>query len=223
MGTLFTARPERPTPSLTGGKVDPYGRWIRNRHLKQLVDTAASLGGPRLETALWRRLDSFSRALPSMPPEGSPAPGEPAPTERAEITRLRALVASSLQALARELDQTLAPALASARQAWEKVDSQALVAPTLDASLGVARRSLELAVVKPGAIGAVALEGIAVLEVARGLVALAEQRMSSLIRLRLQQGQAAEPGAPDPEALLPAGRPFLDLGAAIAEVGRAWA
>ncbi len=146
-----------------------------------------------------------------------------------EIVRLRALVASSLQALARQLDQTLGPALAGARHAWEKVDSQALIEPTLDASLGVARRTLELAVVKPDPIGAVALEGIAVLEVARGLVALAEQRMSSLIRLRLQQAHASQDAsesldAADAErALLPDGRPFLDLGAAIAEVGRAWA
>jgi hypothetical protein len=211
---------------LTAGKVGPYGRWIRNRHLKQLVDTAASLGGPRLETALWRRLQSFSSALPSPPEQGPAAPAESQPLstlERAEITRLRGLVASSLQALARELDQTLAQALATARQAWEKVDSQALIDPTLDASLGVARRALELAVVKPGAVGAVALEGITVLEVARGLVALAEQRMSSLIRLRLQQAQASAAGAAEAEALLPGGRPFLDLSAAIAEVGRAWA
>jgi hypothetical protein len=208
---------------LTAGKVGPYGRWIRNSHLKQLVDTAASLGGPRLETALWRRLESFSSALPSPPEQGPAASAEQvSPSERAEITRLRALVASSLQALARELDQTLAQALATARQAWEKVDSQALIDPTLDASLGVARRALELAVVKPDPVGAVALEGITVLEVARGLVALAEQRMSSLIRLRLQQAQAAV-GAPEAEALLPGGRPFLDLSAAIAEVGRTWA
>lgn len=208
---------------MTAGKVGPYGRWIRNRHLKQLVDTAASLGGPRLETALWRRLESFSNALPSPPEQGPAAPAETTPAERAEITRLRTLVASSLQALARELDQTLAQALATARQAWEKVDSQALIDPTLDASLGVARRALELAVVKPGPVGAVALEGITVLEVARGLVALAEQRMSSLIRLRLQQAQASAAGAPEAEALLPGGRPFLDLSAAIAEVGRTWA
>jgi hypothetical protein len=212
---------------LTGGKVPPYGRGIRNRHLKHLAHTAESLGGPRLETALWRRLDGFSKALPPLPEPSEP----PSTTERAEITRLRALVASSLQSLARELDQTLGPALATARQAWEKVDSQALVDPTLDASLGVARRALELAVVKPDPVGAVALEGIAVLEVARGLVALAEQRMSSLIRLRLQQAQGHGPGREDDpldreqatQALLPEGRPFLDLGAAIAEVGRAWA
>ena len=175
----------------------------------------------------------FSNALP---PKAERDPGSSGDTpvvteraeDRAEIARLRALVADSLQALARKLDQTLGPALASARLAWEKVDSQALIDPTLDASLGVARRTLELAVVRRDPIGAVALEGIAVMEVARGLVALAEQRMSSLIRLRLQQAETSV----DPDraaqaaerALLDAdGRPFLDLGAAIAEVGRAWA
>jgi hypothetical protein len=215
---------------LTGVKVGPYGRGIRNRHLKGLAQTAAGLGGPKLETALWRRLEAFSAALPRKPETSERDPRPPAaPAEHAEIVRLRALVASSLQALARQVDQTLGPALAGARQAWEKVDSQALIEPTLDASLGVARRTLELAVVKPDPIGAVALEGIAVLEVARGLVALAEQRMSSLIRLRLQQTNASQDasellGAADAErALLPGGRPFLDLGAAIAEVGRAWA
>jgi hypothetical protein len=198
---------------------------IRNRHLKQLVHSAASLGGPRLETALWRRLDGFVAALPPRPEASTGAQGEPAtsPGEaaRAEIARLRGLVAGSLQALAARIEQTLGPALAGARQAWEKVDSQVLVDPTLDASLGVARRTLELAVAEPDPLGAVALEGIAVLEVARGLVALAEQRMSSLIRLRL--AGAGVDGQLDPEGtLLPQGRPFLDLSAAIAEAGRAW-
>jgi hypothetical protein len=53
-----------------------------------------------------------------------------------------------------------------------------------------------------------------VLEAACGLTTLAERRLSSVIRLRLRS---------DDQELLPAGRPFLDLGAAISEAARVWA
>ena len=79
-------------------------------------------------------------------------------------------------------------------------------------ALASTRHTLERAAVRPDPVGAVALEGLLALEAARGLAALAEQRLSSLIRLRVRQT----------DELLPGGRPFLDLGAAIAEAARAW-
>jgi hypothetical protein len=65
----------------------------------------------------------------------------------------------------------------------------------------------------PAVVAAVALEGLLALEAACGLTTLAERRLSSLIRLRLR-GRERD--------ILPAGRPFLDLGAAFAEAARAW-
>lgn len=176
---------------------------IRHRHLKQLVDSAVALGGPTLDQALWRRLQPFAAG----------DPGELPADPRLEARRLRALVAGSLQALAERLEQTLAPALAGARQNWDKVDNQTIVDSRLEAAVASTRHALERAATRADAAGAVALEGLMALEAARGLIRLAEQRMSSLIRLRVRQD----------EDLLPGGRPFLDLGAALAEAARAWA
>ena len=60
---------------------------------------------------------------------------------------------------------------------------------------------------------AVALEGLIALEAACGLTALTEGRLSALIRLRVRTRE---------DDLLPEGRPFLDLGAALAEAATAW-
>lgn len=129
------------------------------------------------------------------------------------MNRLRALVADGLLAMSKRAEQTLAPALARARQAWDKVDSHVILEPALVATLSVTRRTLQqTADGDGGALGAVAVEGLIALEAAEGLCALAERRLSSLIRLRLQ----------DTEELLPADRPFLDLGAALAEAARTW-
>lgn len=172
--------------------------------MKQLVHAATSLSGPRLETALWQRLDPFCAP-------GSAASGGASSSQSA--ARLRAMVASDLQALSRRAEHVLTPALASARQAWDKVDNHTIIDSTLAASLSVTRRRLQLDADGTGPLAAVALEGIIALEVATSLCALVERRLSSLIRLRIQQS----------EDLLPDGRPFLDLGAALAEVARAWA
>jgi hypothetical protein len=153
--------------------------------------------------------------LPQKSDGGTGGPDELPAHERLEARRLRALVATSLQALAERLEETLAPALAGARQAWENVDSLTLVDPRLEASLRGTRHTLEKAAARPDGVGAVALEGLLALEAARGLVTLAEQRMSSLIRLRIRDDE----GAP----LVSHGRPFLDMGAAIGEAARAWA
>ena len=152
--------------------------------------------------------------LPQKPDGGTGGPDELPAHERLEAKRLRALVAGCLQALAERLDEALAPALAGARQAWENVDSLSLVDARLEIALRGARHTLERAAARPDAVGAVALEGLLALEAARGLCTLAEQRMSSLIRLRMRQDERAP--------LVIEGRPFLDLGAAIGEVARAW-
>lgn len=136
---------------------------------------------------------------------------------RAEITRLRGMVAACLDALARAINQRLAPAIEGAHRAWEKVDDLSIVDPILAATVSETRRALHRAAAATGPSGrpvaAVAIEGLLALDSACGLTGLAERRLSSLIRLRVR---SADP------ALLPQGRPFLDLGRAIAEVAREW-
>jgi hypothetical protein len=159
---------------------------------------------------------------------GAQAAAEPR-AERAEILRLRALVAECLAALARRIDETLPAALAQARQAWDRVDDLTIIDPSLRAALGDARRWLAAAASDAtGPRGAVALEGLLALEAAFGLALLAERRLSALIRLRVRahaqgQGEGQGQGEVESEDLLPSGRPFLDLGAALAEAAQAWA
>jgi hypothetical protein len=127
---------------------------------------------------------------------------------------LRALVAACLKALARRIDEHLVPAIETARRAWESADSLVIVDHVLAASFSETRRALHRAANTAGpAVRAVAIEGILAVDAASGLAGLAERRLSSLIRLRLQ----------GPESdLLPQGRPFIDLGRAIAEAAREW-
>jgi hypothetical protein len=191
---------------------DPYkvGR-IRYRHLNKLVRAAAALPGPRLDVALWQRLEPWSAA--------GPDPGEPGeiPAEtRREIALLRGQVGGCLEGLAQRAEKALRTALARARQNWEQVDSMVIVDPPMAGALGDARRRLQAAASREGAhpaVAAVALEGLLVMEAATGLTSLAERRLSSLIRLRVRQS----------EDLLPEGRPFLDLSRALAEAAHAWA
>jgi hypothetical protein len=191
---------------LTAGNAAPYCAGpIRHRHLKQLVRTAASLPGPRVELAPWNRLAQLATGDGSAPP----------PEGGRDASGLRALVGACLTALARRLDEALPPALANARQQWDKVDDLTIVDEDLAATLADARRTL-VATAAGGAPAerAVALEGLLALDTARGLTTLAERGLASLIRLRVRSRD---------EVLLPAGRPFVDLGAALAEAARAWA
>lgn len=185
-------------------------RAIPHRHLQQLVEAAASLPGPKLDVALWRRLADRSGTFPAAPGAES---DDSSAEIRGEVVRLRAQVAACLDRLAQRADEVLGPALASARQAWERVDDLVIVDSRTVAALTECRHALEAAQTRAGAMGAVAVEGLLALEAARGLIALAERRLSALIRLR---GTFVE------AELLPGGRPFLDLGQALAEAARTW-
>ena len=190
---------------------------IRHSQLQQLLRTAASLPGPKIE-------------LPALirPPAANPAvqvrvealAARQAMTDldgqsRAEIARLRALVGGGLAALARRLEERFGAAIEEARRAWEKADDVALVDAATGATLSETRRALHraAAATEHPAVRAVALEGLLAFDAACGLAGLAERRLSSLIRLRVR--------SEDP-SLLPGGRPFLDLGRAISEVARVW-
>jgi hypothetical protein len=194
---------------------------IRYRHLKQLVQTAAALPGRKLEVALWHRLEPWSAGLP--PKDGAaemdpPAVAEPPPAvsaaTREEIQRLRAVVAATLARLARQTEETLAPALVRARQSWDRSDDLTIIDAPLAGALAEARRQLQAAAAgSDPTAAAVALEGLLAVEAASGLTALAERRLPALIRLRVRaRGD-----------LLPGGRPFLDIGAALQEAALAWA
>ena len=202
---------------MTAAKGGPYGAAsIRHRHLTQLVRTALSLPGPKLDTAPWSRLTSLGpiQELAPVAGEAAPEPGELSADARAEVERLRAIVAECLTALARRIDEALPPALARARREWDQVDELTIVDAPLQSALVDARRALTAAVlagVQPQS--AVALEGLIALEAACGLTALTEGRLSALIRLRVRTRE---------DDLLPDGRPFLDLGAALAEAASAW-
>ena len=179
-----------------------------------------------------------ARALPvaSAPEEMVPArPGIPTWAEalaqaaahpRAEATAqlppgvarpadLRRDVAWILARLARRADAALATGLGRAGQSWEQVDALAIVDHQIEGDLAVTRRRLAAAahVAAPAAQRAVALEGLLAVDAAIALARLFERRLASLLRLRLRSST---------RDLLPQGRPFLDLGAALHEAAEAW-
>ena len=185
---------------------------IRSRHLQPLVRTAVSLPGPTMmtEVALWRRASVLGAALAEAPAADGIPP--------VDLGGVRAPVGAVLNALAWRIEEALPQAMKAAPQAWDRVDDLlTFFDPALIALVGDVRRGLESrAASSSGAVvaRAVALEGLLVIEAACGLARLCERRLSSLIRLRVRSGE---------NDLLPGGRPFLDLAAALKEAARAWA
>ena len=108
----------------------------------------------------------------------------------------------------------LPDAVASARQAWERVDALKVLDRSASAQIAQARSALvQQATEGEPATRATAIEGLVAVDTAWGLTRLFERRLSSLIRLRVRSGNTD---------LLPDGRPFLDLAAALHEAARAW-
>jgi hypothetical protein len=128
---------------------------------------------------------------------------------------LRRETAALLALLARRVDEVLAAALARAAHAWEQVDAVSVMDVELESAVAETRRRLAAAAhpAVPSAQRAVALEGLLVVDAAVALARLCERRMASLLRLRMRSPS---------RAFLPAGRPFLDLGAALREAAEAW-
>ena len=136
------------------------------------------------------------------------------PALRADIVHLRHLVAEALTLLARRLEDRFADAIASAQRAWETADDLVIIDASAGSLLAETRRMLFRAGGSPHlAVRAVALEGLLAFDSACGLAGVAERRLSSLIRLRVRSEEGA---------LLPEGRPFLDLGRAFAEAAQEW-
>jgi hypothetical protein len=199
-----------------------YGRGPIRRHaLRSLLEAARALP----VAAVPEESAPTASGLPCVPWAAAPAwaaarpPAElatgPAPGGAARAADLRRDVASLLARLARRVDDELATALARAGKAWEQVDALSMVDHETEIDLGVTRRRLAAAadVAAPATERAVALEGLLAVDAAVALARLFERRMASLLRLRLR--------SPSRE-LLPLGRPFLDLGAALHEAAEAW-
>lgn len=168
-------------------------------------------------------LDRLIGQLRELPAGGEVTPGLPraADRERAPATGgpleprvLRQRIGAFLTALAARVDEALPAALARAETAWDQVDAFTAMDAELTAELGVLRRAaVALAGSDDAGARAVGLESRLALDAACGLVSLLERRLASLVRARLR-GESRE--------LLPGGRPFVDVGAALAEAARAW-
>lgn len=134
------------------------------------------------------------------------------PSENPSPRRLRQRLSSLLSVLSARLEPMLIGALRQAEVAWDSFDSLSVLSPELQAEaqdISDGACALE-ASADPG-LRAAGLELRLSLSAALGLVDLCERRLATLVRLRVQ---SSEP------ALLPAGRPFLDVAAALSEVAR---
>lgn len=196
------------------------------------------------------RLISDAAALPGAPgaelvvplaPRGGDRRGKKTRAEAVPLPLLKIRVQELLAELARRVSAALPETLTQASRAWDQVDALRL----LDKAVHDEHRALLLAAQKLQADESVerralGLEAQLTLDAAVDLVALVERRLATLVRLRLREAlpppSDADPVDPDaaidatPDldrralaALLPEGRPFLDLGAALAETARRWA
>lgn len=167
------------------------------------------------------RLVDTARALPG---EILPAPkvqlplGAEPPADLHAATRdlgaLRERLGRLLDKLARRLEPSLKTALQHADVAWDAFDEVAVLDAELEgeaAELGAAAAALERE--EDPERHAVGTEIRMVLESTLGLVHLIERRLATLVRLRVQSGD---------RALLPGGRPFLDIASALAEASLGW-
>lgn len=157
--------------------------------------------GPQFDwlQALARPVDSGSRPAPCA----------------ATLRTLRKRLSLLLSALAQRLQPALTEALRQASVAWDSFDTVAI----LDAGLRAEAQALVTAAIElerspEPAQQAAGLELRIALTSALGLVHLCERRLATLVRLRVQSPQ---------RSLLPGGRPFIDVAAALAEAARGWA
>jgi hypothetical protein len=156
------------------------------------------------------------RNLPGDPSElGLPRAGAAAAAPEAlSPAALRQRLSAWLSAVAVRLDEVLPAQLAKAAQAWDQADDFVLADEEQRAEAAALRAAADLLAssIDPSARAA-GVEARLVLDAVAGLVALFERRFAGIVRLRLRSA------TPD---LLVGERPFLDVGAAVREVARAW-
>ena len=163
------------------------------------------------------RLVDTARALPG---ELRPAPTVRLPvdpglvTDAVEVRALRERLGRFLEELSRRLEPALKTALQHADVAWDAFDEIAVLDEELERE--TARLATEAQVLETDADPvrhAAGTEARITLESTLGLLNLIERRLATLVRLRVQSGD---------RSLLPGGRPFLDVAAALAEAARGW-
>lgn len=145
-------------------------------------------------------------------------PHEPSASPPLSTTQLRDLrkrLSQLLFTLSQRLQPALTDALRQAAVAWDSFDTVSV----LDAALRAEAQALVTTAVQlerahDAAQRAAGLELRIALTSALGLVDLCERRLATLVRLRVQSPQ---------RSLLPAGRPFIDIAAALTEAARGWA
>jgi len=121
---------------------------------------------------------------------------------------------SRLGAVAQRLDEVLPVQLAQAAHAWDQADDFVLASEPLRVEAAALRSAADrLTTSAEAAEQAAGIETRLVIDAVAGLVALFERRFAGIVRLRLRSAT--------PELLVDE-RPFLDVGAALREVARAW-
>lgn len=132
----------------------------------------------------------------------------------ASAAQIRGRVATALAELAALVEPSLTAAVRRARQAWDQADALVVFDARALAEVAALRRWLASGVAAGGSEAAsVALEGLLAVDAAVALIRLFERRLAALLRLQLRS---------DEPELLPRGRPFLDLAAALREAEQAW-
>ena len=178
-------------------------------------------------------LVAAARSLPGEPAPAEreplalvPAAGAPDP-ERAEAgvpavpgvaidpRELRRGIAALVATLARRFETALPEALAHADRAWDQIDSVTFLdaAWVRDADL-LRGRAEAMWRAGDAATRAAGREAQLFLDETLKLARLFERRLAALVRLRLRAGEPLLDGD---------GRPFLDVAAALAAAGKAWA
>jgi hypothetical protein len=169
---------------------------------------------------LLRSAPTENEIKPPPPPPEKPMADVP-PAQAAEARALRRRLHVILDALAVRVENQLPQVLELAQRAWDQVDTLSVIDRDLALEILSMRRAAQAFADEPenaAPARAVAVEARLALDGAVGLVALLERRLSTLIRLRLR---GADVDGVDPD-LIPNGRPFLDVAAALRQAARCW-
>jgi hypothetical protein len=145
-----------------------------------------------------------------------------APEDLIGPSELRVRVRELLGELARRSDEALPRTLGRAHVAWDQVDSLRILDAAVEVETRALRRAARVMEADDDLVGrALGLEARLTIDAAVDLVGLFERRLATLVRLRLRATAQADDSTPL-DSLLPDGKPFLDLGAALHETARRW-
>lgn len=197
------------------------------RQLELLVPTAAAgeVGGRERERQ--RQLQRAALHLATQPRARGASAGDD--TLR-EARALRQQAAATLMLLSEHASTEVPQALERALRRWDQAGDLDLLPPRLRAAALALQTRAQAAL--DGILAArqrdaarltllcAAAEASLAVDSACAVLRAVETRFASLLRAQLYRGEAQDEAA-QREALLPAGQPFLDLGAALREV--AWA